>query len=83
MRKLKAESRVLGLNPGDTFESDDEFYDPFIKGNHLSVVEEKPSEPPEVTPPAPATPRGRKAAAAAPEKPEEPVTPVVENGAEA
>ena len=73
MRKLKAESRVLGLEAGDTFESDDEFYDSFVEGGWLSVVEdaEKPSEPSEPEAPAPARGRGRKAAETPPGKPEE------------
>lgn len=88
MRKMKAESHVLGLAPGDTFESDDEFYDSFIEGGHLSVVEdeapETPSEPSEGTAPAPARAKGRRAAETAPAKPDEPETPAAEgDGAEA
>lgn len=41
MRVLQATAKVLGLSVGETFESDSEFYDPFIKTKFLVVVDEE------------------------------------------
>lgn len=38
MKRYRANAKVLGLQPGETFESDDKFYEPFAVGGYLSVV---------------------------------------------
>lgn len=49
MRELKANARILGFKAGERFQSDDPFYNPFIKSRLLSVVggaaEPAPVEP--------------------------------------
>lgn len=50
-RELKANATVLGLRPGDTFKSNDKFYDTYVAAGYLSVVGEP--APVEVVEPAP------------------------------
>jgi len=57
MRVLRANSRILGLEVGETFESDSPFYDPFIKQKHLSDVTPR-SAPQSAPAPAALSPAG-------------------------
>lgn len=41
MPKYKANAKVLGLQVGETFESDDKFYKPFELGGYISVVDQE------------------------------------------
>lgn len=44
MRTMMANAKVLGLSVGETFQSDDKFYDTFIKTKWLSVIEDDDTE---------------------------------------